>query len=252
MNAPLTLLFFLLSAAAFPLQPKTETEDTFNLKNYGITVYETGELYPPSEIERAVEENKVQCKGAADYAHRYGFSLAETVLLGSIGPKAASTLLGKYAGKLLGRQIGLKPRDSTTYPLRDRIEEAMSSLLRKNKPAQAGIYALLVKRPCPGGLRLAANQAITIAVADYNYAITQNVSRNDKDLSTARSKIKSALGKYKTYNGFADAEFLMFTDLAPGGFNLIISDSISAVEHTERAIKYGERYKAEDYEIAIH
>lgn len=259
MRAPIATFFLVLAGAALALSPAAETSDTFRLKDYGISVYETSELYPPSEIERAVEENKVQCTGAIDHAHRFGFALAETMAFGNIGGSATSKLIEKYiaakfpsAGKILGRQIGLKPRDSTTYQMRDRMEKYMSAGLKKAPILQTAVYAFLYPRPCPGGMKLAAKQAITIAVADYNYAIGRNLSRSDKDLAAARSEIKQALELYEGYDGFIDAETTLFTDLAPGGFNKIVDSTTSAAGHIERAIKYGEKYQTGDYEIALH
>lgn len=248
-------LFLLLASTAFTLSPTAETRETFNLKQYGVDAYDTPEFYPPSEIERAVEENKVQCSGMVDYIHRFGFSVLENVLIGPVPGSSAAKILGKQiprAEKLLGRSIGLKPKESETYSLRDGIEKVFASALRKRPAVRVGIYSLLVKRPCPGGLKLAAKQALTIALADYSYALSHNVSRSDKEMAAAQADIKDALEKYEGYGGFLDAEFLMFTNLSPQGFYGIIDHSISAVEHLERAIKYGERYKTEEYEVSIH
>ncbi len=251
-------LFLLFASAAFTLSPTAETRETFNLKQYGVDAYDTPEFYPPSEIERAVEENKVQCSGTADYIHRAGFSILETALLGPVPGRSAAKILGKQiskkipaAEKLLGKKIGLKPRASETYPLRDKIEKAFASALKKGPELRIGIYALLLDRPCPGGLKLAAKQALTIALADYTYALSHNVSCSGKEMAAAQADIKDALEKYKGYDGFLDAEFLMFTNLSPQGFYGIIDRTTSAVEHLERAIKYGERYKTEEYEVSL-
>jgi len=250
-------LFLLFASTAFA-SPTAETRELFTLNKYGIGSYSTPEFYPPSEIERAVEENKVQCSSMIDRVHRVGFSILENVLLGPVPGSSAAKILGKQiskkipaAEKLLGQKIGLKPKASETYTLRNNIEKAVSSALKNGPDMRIGLYALLLDRPCPGGLKLAAKQAITIAVADYNYAIAQNVSRSDKDILAAKADITAALGKYKGYDGFMDAEFLLFTNLSPQGFYDIIDHTTSAVGHLERAIKYGERYKTEAYEVSI-
>ena len=249
------LLFLLLVQTAYAIDLNAVELD-LGLADTNIELFGTSRFYNYKDIAKATDTLKTKEVSTFDYAYKGALFVAEMKVFSIVvtqkrSVRAAETRAAKKAMK----DLGLTSTNLQTALLQGGTRVAnklaiykIEDFLISNESIFDFLKGIFLKRPTPGGLRLAAHQAIYLASEDYAYALDHGANPNDPNMLQARDSIRHAVNLYKSYLGLVDTFTLTYSVYAPEGYSQIVSDCTIAMDFMQSALSPS----AKTYQVVAH
>jgi len=197
----------------------------------------SSKFYSKTNIKAAAERTKKNCTDASDYVYKGLLFAGELYLPTLIGGKllvknAAGQVLGQGLKKTGMSRTGVSVSKKILMPKLKKLPILNMDTISKKLLSNI-IYGMFLKRPTPGGLKLASKIAIEMTAESYYYVSIRNPG--DPYLRSAETHLQNAVNEYNSYTGYIDAFTLTYSSYSPEGYNKILSECLAAIDDLNTA-----------------